>query len=205
MKHAQTQHRPKRYGMVIDLDKCTGCGACMVACMSENNVSFRADETDKRLSITWMRVYKVDQPKVVSRHRSLPTIPGPASIAPDQHTGTPHVCRSARPRPRLQQRDRHRQPDLYPLFRLPLLHGRLSLPRHGTSTGGIRSGPKAWSSTLAQCIPRMRGSGGKMQLCFHRYQAREKAFTEDRRTWKRRTTRPPVPRPVHPGPSPLAI
>ena len=27
-----------RYGMVIDLDRCTGCGSCMIACASENNV-----------------------------------------------------------------------------------------------------------------------------------------------------------------------
>ena len=26
-----------RYGMVIDLDKCTGCRASMVACKIENN------------------------------------------------------------------------------------------------------------------------------------------------------------------------
>ena len=53
------QERHKKFGMVIDLDKCTGCGSCMVACMSENNVPFKEDETDKLLSITWMRVYKV--------------------------------------------------------------------------------------------------------------------------------------------------
>ena len=35
-----------RYGMVIDVDKCTGCGACSVACMSENNIGVLPDETD---------------------------------------------------------------------------------------------------------------------------------------------------------------
>ena len=53
----------KKYGMVVDLDKCTGCGACMVACMAENNVPFRADESNKLLSITWMRVYKLTNGK----------------------------------------------------------------------------------------------------------------------------------------------
>ena len=53
----------KRYGMVIDLDKCIGCGTCMVACMAENNVPFRENETDKRKSMTWMRVYKLTNGK----------------------------------------------------------------------------------------------------------------------------------------------
>jgi Fe-S-cluster-containing dehydrogenase component len=48
----------QKYGMVIDLDKCTGCGTCMVACAAENNVSVRADQTDKERTITWMNSIK---------------------------------------------------------------------------------------------------------------------------------------------------
>jgi len=51
--------RAKKYGMVVDLDKCTGCGTCMVACMQENNVPFKEDESNKLDSITWLRIYKL--------------------------------------------------------------------------------------------------------------------------------------------------
>ncbi|MBF0549471.1 MAG: 4Fe-4S dicluster domain-containing protein [Deltaproteobacteria bacterium] len=55
----ETQFRLK-YGMVIDLDKCVGCGACMVACQSENNLYVRLDESDKLRSTTWMRLYRIN-------------------------------------------------------------------------------------------------------------------------------------------------
>ena len=49
-----------RFGMVIDLDKCTGCGACSVACQAENNISFRPDESNKLRSITWMSIFQLN-------------------------------------------------------------------------------------------------------------------------------------------------
>ena len=46
-----------RWGMVIDLDRCTGCQACVVACQAENNVPPpNASAAGKGRSIAWMEL-----------------------------------------------------------------------------------------------------------------------------------------------------
>jgi Fe-S-cluster-containing dehydrogenase component len=53
---AKKQHR---YGMVIDVDRCTGCGACMVACSAENNVAPTPARATERTRILPLRIERV--------------------------------------------------------------------------------------------------------------------------------------------------
>ncbi len=46
-----------KWTMVVDLDKCTGCNACVVACHAENNVPIvTEDEVINGRAMHWMRV-----------------------------------------------------------------------------------------------------------------------------------------------------
>jgi molybdopterin-containing oxidoreductase family iron-sulfur binding subunit len=59
-----------RYGMTIDVDRCNGCGACMVACAVENNVPPAHEGATDRKGITWIRVYQVDNGQSFPDRRS---------------------------------------------------------------------------------------------------------------------------------------
>lgn len=87
MKEKQGRYR---YGMIIDLDKCTGCGTCMVACAAENNVSVRADESDKERSITWMQLFKITNGKEFP-HTEVSYFPRPCMHC-QHHTPCVSVC-----------------------------------------------------------------------------------------------------------------
>ena len=53
-----------RWGMVIDLDKCTGCQACVIACNAENNIPFSSPkEARLKRIISWMSVLPVMEGK----------------------------------------------------------------------------------------------------------------------------------------------
>jgi molybdopterin-containing oxidoreductase family iron-sulfur binding subunit len=63
--------KARRYGMVIDVDRCTGCGACMVACAVENNVPPPSPGETPRTALTPLRVYPV---RSEGRTRFLPVM-----------------------------------------------------------------------------------------------------------------------------------
>ena len=53
----EAKSRKPQWAMVIDLDRCTGCEACVVACRVENNIpTVGPEEAAKGRSINWIRV-----------------------------------------------------------------------------------------------------------------------------------------------------
>ncbi len=51
------EHDTYRWGMVVDLERCTGCGACVASCYLENNVGIVGEERIlEGREMTWLRI-----------------------------------------------------------------------------------------------------------------------------------------------------
>ncbi|MGA2629260.1 MAG: 4Fe-4S dicluster domain-containing protein [Terriglobia bacterium] len=65
----------KKWAMVVDLDRCTGCEACVVACHAENNIpTVGAKEAAIGRAVHWIRVeryYEGEFPDVRAKFRPV--------------------------------------------------------------------------------------------------------------------------------------
>ena len=169
-----------RYGMVIDLDKCTGCMACSVACQQENNVSFREDETDKLRSITWLEVFYLDNGKPYPRHRKA-YLPRPCL-----HCDTPHhpPCTFVCP---VNATQRDEETGLVNHIPVRCIGCRYCISACSYHARYFNWWDPKWPEPMEEMLTpnvstRMRGVVEKCTMCVHRLQrAKDRAFAEGRR------------------------
>ena len=58
------QHKEYRWVMVVDLDRCIGCSACVVACYAENNVAVvEKKQVLNGREMSWIRIQRYFDPK----------------------------------------------------------------------------------------------------------------------------------------------
>jgi menaquinone reductase, iron-sulfur cluster-binding subunit len=204
MSKANEHETVKRFGMVIDLDKCTGCGACMVACMAENNVPFRKDESDKRLSISWIQVYRLTNGKRFPE-ADVCYLPRPCQHCEghDGHSPCVSVCPAT-------ATDYEWSTGIVSQIYTRCFGCRYCMGACPYHARHFNWWDPVWPAGMEKMLNpdvsvRMRGVVEKCSFCYSRYQrAKDRAYPKATGKSRKRTTRPPAPRPVRPAPSPSA-
>jgi molybdopterin-containing oxidoreductase family iron-sulfur binding subunit len=68
-------HLDYRWGMVVDLDRCIGCGACAAACYAENNVGIvGVDRVLEGREMAWLSIERFQDPKQMEKVTFLPML-----------------------------------------------------------------------------------------------------------------------------------
>lgn len=165
-----------RYAMVIDLDKCSGCGACMVACAVENNVAVPPPAAEENRGLTWMRVQRTDNGRDWPRHRPV-FIPIPCQQC--EHPPCLHVC----PVTAVQVDESTGIVGQVPARCMGCRYCMAACPYHARYFNWF---DPTWPEGLEQTLnpdvaPRMRGVAEKCNFCHGRLdRAREQAAAEGR-------------------------
>lgn len=177
MEQHAAGHNVVRYGMAIDLDKCTGCGNCAVACHMENNVSFRVDESDKLRNIAWMRIYKVTNGAKYP-HSRIVYIPRPCMQC-DHHTPCVSVCPAS-------ATNYDELTGLVDQINTRCIGCRYCMAACPYMVRCFNWWDPVWPADMEKYLnpdvaPRMRGVVEKCTFCSHRYiKAKSKAHNENR-------------------------
>jgi molybdopterin-containing oxidoreductase family iron-sulfur binding subunit len=69
------EHKAYRWAMVVDLDRCIGCGACAVACYAENSLGVVGlERIIEGREMSWLEVQRYQDPKRMERITFLPML-----------------------------------------------------------------------------------------------------------------------------------
>ena len=166
-----------RYGMVIDLDRCDGCGGCAAACAVENNVP-PAREANDRTGLTWMRVYTASNGEAFPDNRAAYF---PISC---QHCGDHTPCATVCPQNAVDVNPETGVVSQIPARCLGCRYCMAACPYHARYFNWFDPAwPEGMENTLNPDVSvRMRGVVEKCNFCHARWQAAEaKAAAAGRR------------------------
>ena len=69
------EHQDYRWAMIVDLDRCVGCGACVAACYAENNLGIVGEEQILAgREMSWIRIERYLDPEHPERVTFLPML-----------------------------------------------------------------------------------------------------------------------------------
>jgi molybdopterin-containing oxidoreductase family iron-sulfur binding subunit len=178
MKSNGNGTKPKRLGMVIDLDRCTGCGACMVACAVENNVAPGPAQVTERKGITLLKVSRLENGQRYPKGRTV-FIPVMC-----QQCGHEAPCVAVCPQQAVDVDPQTGVVGQVPQRCLGCRYCMAACPYHARY---FNWWDPTWPAGMEKALnpgvaPRMRGVVEKCNLCHARWQAaRSKAATQGKR------------------------